>query len=65
MEQVLVIFQQTGARKILGELLDDLLDLIVFEPGVDDLELFVQHGEHHDIGETLPMGRRRDLFHFR
>ena len=61
LEQVLVVLQQTGAREARGELLDDLLDLIVFEPGVDDLEPLAQHRQHHDLGEALPMGVRRHL----
>ena len=56
--QVLVVLQQTGARKACGELLDNFLDLIVFKPGVDDLEPLAQHRQHHDLGETLPDGWR-------
>ena len=63
--QVLVVLQQTGAREARGELLDELLDLIVFEPGVDDLEPLAQHRRHHDLGEALPMGVGRDLIHVR
>ena len=65
LEQVLVVLQQTGAREARGELLDDLLDLIVFEPGVDDLEPLAQHRRHHDLGEALPMGVGRGLLHVR
>ena len=61
LEQVLVVLQQTGAREARGELLDDLLDLIVFEPGVDDLEPLAQHRQHDDLGEALPMGVGRGL----
>ena len=64
-EQVLVVLQQTGAREACGELLDNLLDLIVFEPGVDDLEPLAQHRQHHDLGEAFPMGVGRGLLHVR
>src|SRR5205823_8029230 len=45
-----------------GDLLDDLFDLVVFEPRVDDLQLLPQHGKHHDLGETLAEGIARMLF---
>ena len=65
LEQVLVVLQQTGAREARGELLDDLLDLTVFEPGVDDLKPLAQHRRDHDLGEALPMGVGRGLLHVR
>ena len=52
-EEVLVVFQQAGAREAGRELLDDFLDLVVFEPGVDDLEPLAEHGQHHHLGEVL------------
>ena len=58
---MLVVLQQTRAREARGELLDNLLDLIVFEPGVDDLEPLAQHRQHHDLGEAFPMGGGRPL----
>ena len=49
---MLVVLQQSGARETHGDLFDDLLDLIVFEPGVDDLELLAQHRQHNDLGRV-------------
>ena len=62
---MLVVLEQTGAREARCEPLDDLLDLVVLEPGVDDLELLAQHGRHHDFGEALPMGVGGGLLHVR
>ena len=47
---------QAAAREACGELLDHLLHLIVFEPGIDDLELLPQHRQHDHIGEALAEG---------
>ena len=52
-EEMPVILQQTCAREAGGELLDHFLDLIVFKPGVDDLELLLEHREHYHFGEAL------------
>ena len=65
LEHVPVVLQQPSARETCGELLDNLLDLIVFEPGVDDLEALAQNGQHHDLGEVLPLGGGRGLIHVR
>ena len=52
-EDVAVVLDQTGAGEARGELLDHLLHLIVFQPGVDDLELLPQHRQHDHLGEAL------------
>ena len=52
LEQVVVVLQQSGAGEARRELLDHLLHLIVFQPGVDDLELLAQHRQHHDLGRS-------------
>ena len=57
-------FKQWHDALLAGQLLDDLLDLIVFEP-IDDLEPLAQHRRHHNLGEALPMGVGRGLLHVR
>ena len=52
-KDVAVVLNQAGAGKARGELLDHLLHLIVFQPGVDDLELLPQHRQHDHLGEAL------------
>ena len=65
LEQVLVILQQTGARGARCELLDDLVYLIVFEPGIYHFELLEHYGQHHDLREVFPMGVGRGLLNVR
>ncbi len=37
-----------------GELLDDLFDLIVVQPRIDDCKPLSQHRQHDNFGKTLP-----------
>src|SRR6266542_7164317 len=53
LERMAVVLDQAGAREAGRELFDDLLYLVVLEPGVDHFQLLPQHGEHDDLGETL------------
>ena len=55
-EDVAVVLDQAGAGEAGGELLDHLLDLIVFQPGIDDLQLLPQHRQHDHLGEALAEG---------
>ena len=47
-------FKQWRDAVLAGELVDALLDRIVFE-SIDDLAPLAQHQRHHDVGEALPM----------
>ena len=42
MKDMFVVFDQSCAWEASGELLDDFVDLIVFQPWIDDLELLSQ-----------------------
>lgn len=55
-QQVLVVFDQAVTGKAARELLDDFLDLIVFQPRIDHLELRAQHLRQDDFGEVLASG---------
>ena len=57
-----VVLDQAGAGEAGGELLDHFLHLIVFQPGVDDLELLPQHRQHDHLGEALAEAVARVLF---
>lgn len=52
-ENVAVILDQAGTGKASGKLFNHLLDLVVFHPVVDDLDLLPQNRQHHHFGETL------------
>ena len=56
-----VVFQQTCALETGGELLHDFLNLVIFEPWVDDLELLMEHRQHYDFGEARAVGIGRAL----
>ena len=56
MKNVLVVLDQSGAGEIRGELPDDFFDLIVFQPRIDDCELFSQYRQHDDFGKVFPEG---------
>jgi hypothetical protein len=43
-------------------LFDDFLNLIIFQPGVDDLELLTQNLQHHNLGEVLSVAVGGVLF---
>ena len=59
-QDMAVVLDQAGAGKAGGELLDDLLDLVVFQPRIDDLQLLAQHRQHHHLGKALPVAVGRD-----
>ena len=40
LEKILIVFQKTGSWKTGGKLFNNLIDLVIVEPMVDDLELF-------------------------
>ena len=56
LKDVLIVLDQARAGEARGELLDDFLDLIVFQPRIDDLQLLPQHGQHDHLGEALAEG---------
>ena len=58
---MLVVLQQTGAWEARGDLLDDLLNLVVFELGVDYYEPLARQRQHHDLGGAFTMGGGRRL----
>jgi len=53
MEEVPVVLNQPGAEKAGRELLDHILNLIVFQPVIDDLQLLAQNRQKNDLGEIL------------
>ena len=55
-KDVAVVLDQAGAGEAGGELFDNFLHLIVFQPRVDDLQLLAQHGQHDHLGEALAEG---------
>src|SRR4051794_19733397 len=52
-ENVSVVLNEVGARKACRKLLDHLLDLVIFKPTVDDLELLPQDRQHDDFRKIL------------
>jgi hypothetical protein len=44
-----------------SKLLDHFLDLVVFEPRIDDLQLLPQHGQRDDLGEIPPVSFTGEL----
>ncbi len=60
-EHMPVVLQQVGAGKIRRELLHHLLHLIVFQPGIDFLQLLTQDRKHHHLGEIAAMRVTRML----
>ena len=61
-QDMAVVLDQAGAGKAGGELLDHFLHLVVFQPGVDDLQLLAQHRQHHHLGKGLAKGVAGMLF---
>ena len=48
--------------KLRGDLLDHLFHLVIFQPGIDELELLAQNRQHHHFGEIFAIGVTRVLF---
>ena len=57
-----VVFDQTGAGKACGNLLNHLFHLIVLQPRINDLQLLAQHRQHHHLGECFAKGIAGILF---
>src|SRR6516164_3166007 len=58
---MLVVFQERGTRKACRELLDDFLNLVLFQPGVDHHKPLAEHWQHDYLGETLAVAVRGPL----
>ena len=54
-EDVRIVLQQPRARKAGGESFDNFVDLVVLQPGIDNLEPLAQHGQHHHLVEAPTM----------
>ena len=57
-----VVFDQVATGKAGSDLLDYLFHLIVFKPGIDNLEMLTQHRQHDHLGEVLPIAVAGVLF---
>ena len=54
-EDVAIVLQQARARETGGESFDDFVDLVILQPGIDNLEPLAQHGQHHHLVEAPTM----------
>jgi hypothetical protein len=60
-EGVTVVLDQAGAGEARRQPLDRFFNLVIFKPGIDNLQLLAQHWEHDNFCETLAVSLGRKL----